>query len=41
MHYDGGCSKKQGTGGFIVWNDKHECIGGGYKYYGSNKNTNN
>lgn len=41
LHYDGGCSKKRGTGGFIVHDPHGACIGGEYRYYGSNKPTNN
>lgn len=28
MHYDGGCSHKKGSGGFLVWDPKGKCIGG-------------
>ena len=40
VYYDGGCSAKLGTGGYIGWRN-NACIGGEYKYYGSLCNTNN
>lgn len=39
MHYDGGCTKKKGTGGYIAWKPDGTCLGGQYKYYGSTKPT--
>lgn len=28
VHYDGGCSKKHGSGGYIAWDPNGICIGG-------------
>ena len=39
MHYDGGCSKKKGSGGFVVWEPGGKCLGGQYKYYGDTRPT--
>lgn len=39
MHFDGGCSKKKGSGGFVVWSPEGKCIGGAYKYYGDKRPT--
>ena len=40
LHFDGGCKKKIGSGGYIAyWQDK--CIGGEAKYYGPEEPTNN
>lgn len=39
LHYDGGCQKKNGTGGYIAWGPEGNCIGGQYKYYGSKRPT--
>ena len=41
LHYDGGCSIKKGTGGYIAWGPDGNCIGGEYKYYGDARPTNN
>lgn len=39
LHYDGGCTQKKGTGGYIAWKPNGSCLGGEYKYYGSNRPT--
>ena len=41
LHYDGGCSKKKGTGGYIAHDGHGKCLGGEFKYYGDNRPTNN
>jgi hypothetical protein len=41
LHYDGGCTKKLGTGGFVVQDPEGRYIGGQFKFYGDQKPTNN
>ncbi len=26
LHYDGGCTKKKGSGGFVVWDPNGRCV---------------
>ena len=41
LQFDGGCSKKHGAGGYLVWDRDQKCLGGAFKYYGSARPTNN
>ena len=41
LHFDGGCRKGRGTGGYILTDPKGECHAGGGWYYGIKAATNN
>lgn len=41
VHFDGGCHKKLGAGGFACFDPKGVCIGGTGEYYGRTCVTNN
>ena len=41
LQFDGGCSKRAGTGGYVLWSKNGSLAGGEYKYYGTTRSTNN
>lgn len=41
LYFDGGCSKHNGVGGYILYSPDGQCLGGEGKWYGMSAPTNN